>query len=130
MALRHLLLDCLSPRIIDARRRFVADVLTLTESHDVENDTTFSSFVRGRIRVTPDFGLRLRLSNPLHDGLNAPELTFLFLTGHWPSDLLSRFQQHYLSIDFSSFVRSLFKLIRSRLWNEVWAVWRLAVLPP
>jgi len=66
----------------------------------------------------------------IHDGLYAPELTFLFLTGHWPSDLLSRFQQHYLSIDFSSFVRSLFKLIRSRLWNELWAVWHLAVLPP
>mmetsp|Transcript_12986 Transcript_12986/g.17385 ORF Transcript_12986/g.17385 Transcript_12986/m.17385 type:complete len:550 (+) Transcript_12986:1063-2712(+) len=107
--LRHLLLDCLSPRIIDARRRFVTDVITLAESHDVENNPVFSSFVRSRIRITQDSSLRLRLSNPLPDGLNSSELTFLFLTGHWPSDLLSRFQHHYLSLDFSGFLRSLFK---------------------
>jgi len=119
-----------SPRIIDARRRFVTDVLTLAESHDVENNPVFSSFVRSRIRITQDSSLRLRLSNPLHDGLNSSELTFLFLTGHWPSDLLSRFQHHYLGSDFEGFTRSLFKLIRTRLWNEVWVVWRLVVLPP
>jgi len=111
MALRHLLLDCLSPRIIDARRRFVADVLTLTESHDVENDTTFSSLMHSR--YTLDFGLRLRLSNSLHDGTS---LSFFLMH----IDLLSRFQQTYLNTKFPCFIRSLFKLIRIRLWNDVW----------
>jgi len=58
---------------------------------DFENDTSFSSFVRTRIRFTSERGLRLRLSNPIHDGPSTSELTFLFLTGHWPSDLFSRF---------------------------------------
>mmetsp|Transcript_2895 Transcript_2895/g.4519 ORF Transcript_2895/g.4519 Transcript_2895/m.4519 type:complete len:189 (+) Transcript_2895:2026-2592(+) len=44
--LRHLLLDCLCPKIVDARKHFVADIFTLAQKHDFDDDTSFSSFVQ------------------------------------------------------------------------------------
>jgi len=121
--LRHLLLDCKAPQIVDARRKVILDFCNVVKQYGFAS----SAACFQRMLVLDNFSICFHSAN------NAPpdedyERTFLFLTGRWDNELIqfmtSLVKDEHVAIFFRSIGFSL------RLyWRLVWKIWRIAALP-
>mmetsp|Transcript_17006 Transcript_17006/g.22026 ORF Transcript_17006/g.22026 Transcript_17006/m.22026 type:complete len:190 (+) Transcript_17006:314-883(+) len=121
--LRHLLLDCKAPLIIDARRKVILDVLNAVKQYALNNSCVLQ--FRCSLVFLRDNSIRLFfLYDPAEEEYFIAERTFLLLTGRWDDELL-QFMSSLVREEF--FVVLFFLYVYN--WRSLWRSWRAAALP-